>query len=240
MKTAIRVALAVAAITGPMAAQGVELLVNGDFETGNFTGWSVSTQAGSNGALSISNPGAAAPISGFATAFNPLGGRYYAISDQGGPGAYALSQSFTVSPGATSVLLSFQMFVNDQSGVGPIVNPAGLDWTAGANQHVRVDLLTGAASPFDTGAGVLANYYLGVDPFASNPNPYTSYSFDISSLVAGGGTFQVRFGEVDNQFFLQMGVDNVSVQQDVPEPGSLALLGLGLAGLGLARRRKGG
>lgn len=238
MKTAIRLALAVAAITGPLAAHGVELLVNGDFEAGNFTGWTALAQANSNGALSISNPGAASPVSGFPTAFNPLGGRYYAITDQGGPGAYALSQAFSVSPSATSVILSFQMFANDQSGVGPIVDPAGLDFTAGPNQHVRVDLLTGAASPFDTGAGVLGNFYLGVDPFASNPNPYTSYSFDISALVAGGGTFQIRFGEVDNQLFLQMGVDNVSVTQDVPEPGSLALLGLGLAGLGFVRRRR--
>jgi hypothetical protein len=139
------------------------------------------------------------------------------------------------------------MFANDQSGLGPIVHPSGLDYTTGGtfdpNQHARVDLLSGSADPFDTGAGVLANFYLGVDA-GTPPHPYTNYSFDITALVAAGGTFQIRFGEVDNQLFFQNGVDNVSVLADevngVPEPGGLALLGLGLAGLGFARRRKAG
>jgi hypothetical protein len=51
--------------------------------------------------------------------------------------------------------------------------------------------------------------------------------------VGGGGTFQIRFGEVDNQLFFQQGVDNVSISTPtaVPEPTSLALLGIGMLGL---------
>lgn len=220
-----------------MAAGGAQatLLTNGDFETGDFTGWTVTDLAGSSGSWFIDTPGTTTPVSGFATAANAVGGSFYAVTDQGGPGTHALTQSFTVAPGASSVFFSFQMFANDQSGTAPIINAAGLTHTAGANQHIRVDLLSGAATAFDTGAGVLANFFLG-DDAGVNPNPYTSYSFDISSLVAGGGTFQVRFAEVDNQLFYQMGVDNVAVT--VPEPATLALLGLGLTGLALSRRRK--
>jgi hypothetical protein len=121
------------------------------------------------------------------------------------------------------------MFVNDQSGSGPIINPSGLDHTADPNQHVRVDLLTSGAAAFDTGAGVISNYYLGVDG-GNNPNPFTSYSFDITGSVVPGGTYQVRFAEVDNQLFLNQGVDNVSVMatSSVPDAGSTVLL-LGLS-----------
>jgi hypothetical protein len=245
MKNRMMTALAVAAMSSSLAAQAGQLLVNGDFETGDFSGWTVTDQANGSGTWFISTPGANSPISGIATAANPAGGSNYALTDQTGPGAHVLTQSFSVAPGTNTVVFSFQMFANDQNGAGAFVDPSGLDYTSGGtgapNQHARVDLLSGSATPFDTGAGVLANFYLGVDA-GPLPNPYTNYSFDITALVAAGGTFQVRFAEVDNLFFFQLGVDNVSVWADtaneVAEPGSLALLGLGLAGMGIARRRR--
>lgn len=244
MYTKRMVLWAAAAVFGFAAPVGAtELLVNGGFETGNFSGWTVTDQAGGSGTFSISTPGAVTPISGFPTAVNSFGGSFYAVSDQTGPGAHTLMQSFTVLPGST-VALSFQMFVNDWSGMGPLVNPAGLDLTANPNQHARVDILAGGAGAFDTGAGVLGNLYLGIDTGA-NPNAYTNYSFDITPFVGAGGIFQIRFAEVDNQGFFNVGVDNVSVNANaahaVPEPSGLGLLGLGLLGiLGInqARRRQ--
>jgi hypothetical protein len=209
--------------------RGANLIVNGDFEAGSFAGWTEVDQAGGNGSWFISTPGANSPMSGYPTAPNALGGTNYAVSDQGGPGCHVLLQSFTLAS-ATTLTLSYQMFVDSQDGS---FNTGTLDYTGGPNEFGRVDLLTGTATPFSTaGADVLQTFYAGNDPQANNPNPYTTYSYNLS-LAAG--TYQLRFGEVDNQLYFQMGVDNVSL---VPEPTTLALVGLSGLSLLLFRRQR--
>jgi hypothetical protein len=228
----------------PAGAQ--ELLTNGDFEAGAFTGWTVFDQVGGAGSFYIAAPGANTPISGFPTIGGPANGAFYAVSDTSDPGAHALIQTFTVPVGVGSVTLTFDMFVNDQSGTGPVVDPAGLDFTATPNQHARVDILTAAATPLDTGAGVVANLYIDVDP-GPTPNVFSSYVFDITPYVGAGGTFQLRFAQVDNQGQLNQGVDNVSVAAlagvEVPtlNDWNLVLLAslLMLAGLAVLRLRSG-
>ncbi len=190
-------------------AKADELLTNGNFATGTLASWNVDNQAGGFGTFVVIS-GTVTPDGMQPTVGPPPGSTFYAVSDQIGAGTHALSQMFTVPAGATSVILSFDMFVNDWSGVGPIVNAAGLDYTAVPNQHARVDILAADAPPFDTGTGVLQNFYLSVDPGA-NPHAYTHYEFDITDLVVDGGIFRLRFAEVDNQFFLSQGVGNVSI-----------------------------
>ncbi len=216
---------AICCLAPGLVADAQELIINGDFETGSFAGWSVVDLPASSGTFYIAAPGAVTPISGFATQGNPVAnGAFYAVSDQGGPGTHALLQTFTVSADSDSVILSFDMFVNDWSASGGIIDPIGLDHTGPPNQHARVDILTAAAAPFDTGAGVLGSYYLGVDA-GTLPRPFTSYQFDITSVVGSGGTFQLRFAEVDNQAFHHQGVDNVSIMatDDVPTLGAWAM-----------------
>ena len=230
--------LIAAALTAAQSATATPLLTNGGFETGDFTGWTVTDLAGGSGTWSVES-GITLPSAN--TTVGPASGTFYAVTDQGGPGTHALTQNFTVPIGATSVVLSFDMFANNQAGGPAIINPAGLDHTQGPNQHVRVDLLSGSATAFDTGVGVLDNLFIGADS-GVNPNGYTPYIVDITSFISPGGTFQIRFAETDNLSFFNQGVDNVSVEArigaSVPEPTTLALLGLGIAGVGFNRRKQ--
>lgn len=218
------------------AEAAIELITNGNFETGTFAPWTTADAAGGSGAWFIDVPGTTTPFSGQTTIGSAANGSFYAVTDQGGPGTHVLLQTFVVPVGVTSLTLSFDMFVNDYD-AGPIINPAGLTHTAGPNQHGRVDILTAGAGAFSTAvADVVSNHYLGVDP-GVDPHAFTSYTINLTGLAAG--TYQLRFGEVDNQLFLNMGVDNVSIQaESVPEPGSLAIVTFGVMGLGAIGYRR--
>ena len=215
---------------------GTELITNGGFETGDFSGWSVADLGSGSWFASSST---LTPLSLFPTAGSASGG-FYAVTDQTGPGTHVLLQDFTI-PGPGTTTLRFDMFANDQDG-GPIIDPIGLDHSFGPNQHARVDILSASAGPFDTGAGVLSPLYIGVDSQLNNPNPYTHYVFDLTGAVGMGGTYTLRFGEVDNQGFLHLGVDNVSIDfVPVPEPGVgwMPAVIFGLVLIGVRRRADG-
>lgn len=219
----------VGALSMAGAAHAGELLTNGGFETGNFSGWSTNTLSGSNGLIGVSNTaaGGALPYTGTGTggAAGPASGSYYAFVDQGGPGGYEAWQSFSVSPNAT-VTYSFDLFSRDSSGAAPL-NPTffgqgGLG--AEAAQYVRVDIL-------DSMGSVLANLAL-----EGSVGAYQNYSGDISSVVAAGGTFSFRFRHFDNQLFYHTALDNASLQV-VPIPAGVWIGAAGLLCVRFARRR---
>lgn len=232
-----------------------ELIVNGNFETlgtdvYDIQGWK-SAEAGAIGSVLLEND-SVADASGRNTS-GAASGVNYALLDAFTISNQALYQTFSTSAfsaATNSATLSFSMFVNNQSSNGTQINAAGLDYTSAdsfdANQHVRVDLLNAGASIFSTNSADIArSFYLG----GSNGNSvigvdvangYTNYSFDISTLLAAGGTYTLRFASVANEGQLQLGIDNVSLQvAAVPEADTSAMLlaGFGVMGF-VARRRK--
>ena len=208
-----------------------DLITNGGFESG-FTDWTVVNETGSFPAGDwFVQSGTTSPVNGFPVPAPP-GGVNAAMTDQGGAGSHALLQSFTVDP-ASIVTLSFDLFVNNRA--GGFFTPASLDFNTIPNQQARVDILTAGAGAFDLGSAVVDNV---LTPTANSAN-YVHYSFDLTSAIGGGGAFQIRFAEVDNQLFFNLGVDNVSIQASpsaVPEPRSWGMLALILLGLGGMRR----
>jgi hypothetical protein len=208
------------------------LISNGGFETGSLADWTAANQAGGSGSFFIQS-GTGSPSNNFPVPAPP-GGSFAAMTDQGGPGSHALLQSFTVDPGSV-VTLSFDLFRDNQAGA--YFSPNSLDFTVNPNQQARVDILTSGAGAFDLGAAVLDNV------FQTNPGDplvdrgYIHYSFDITSAVGSGGTFQLRFDETDNQLFFALGVDNVDIEETAatPEPGTWVMLLTALFGFGAYR-----
>src|SRR6202035_1323991 len=154
----------------------------------------VTNQAGGTGTWS-SQTGTTSPASGFVVPAPPQGS-FAAMSDQSGPGAHALIQSFVVPGGVTSVDLSFMLFIGNRAGA--FSTPNSLDYTVNPNQQARVDLLTAAATPFDLTPGdIVANLFqtLVGDPLVAGYRPFL---FTIGGLTPGN-TYQLRFAETDNE-----------------------------------------
>jgi hypothetical protein len=192
------------AISGTSSAATV---VNGGFETGTFSGWTVVDQEGSffGGQWFV--------YSGTATPFNffpipaPPEGTFAATTDQGGPGSHVLYQDVALEAGFRHVL-SFDVYYNNQNGA--FATPDTLDFNVFPNQQYRIDVLRAGADPFSVAAGdVLATVFrtqVG-DPPTLAP---TRVTFDLSAFA--GTTVRLRFAEVDNQLFFNASVDNVVIE----------------------------
>jgi hypothetical protein len=91
----------------PALAQNI--IANPGFESGAFPPWTVTDQAAGSGSFFV-NSGTTTSLSSHTTV-GPSSGTFYAVSDQMGPGAHSLRQTFTIPAGAVRVILAFKMFV---------------------------------------------------------------------------------------------------------------------------------
>ena len=139
----------------------------------------------------------------------PASGSWYAVTDMNVVGTQILLQTFTVPADSAGITVAYDLFVQVY---GSMVNNFGgsLDFNLFPNQHARVDILTAGADPMDVGVGVVATLYgPAVD---GNPVlPYQHYEFDLTGMLVPGETYQIRFAEVVNNWYQEMGVDNVSI-----------------------------
>jgi hypothetical protein len=191
---------------------------NGGFESG-FNGWTRVDQTGSEGTFSLQT-GTTSPVTGENVPAPPRGSTA-AMTDAEGPGSHLLFQNFMVAAPVGSAVLMFDLFVGNRADA--FYTPADtLDFsTPTLNQQARVDILTAGAEVFSVMASdVLLNAFKtnAGDPLVSG---YTHYMVDITGVLNAnvGNNLMLRFAEVDNVNFFQLGVDNVDIAVSaVPEP----------------------
>jgi PEP-CTERM motif len=125
---------------------------------------------------------------------------------------------------------------------GRMLSNTTFSFLAGESYRLTLDVSGnqrgGAADIFNF--GILGFGFATPDPLASG-DPFTQQSFgSFSSSTAFSGQLFIETSSNDNVGVI---IDNVSLEcvtclnGNVPEPGALSLLGLGLAGLGVGRRR---
>jgi hypothetical protein len=215
-----------------LTAQANEVLTNGGFETGDFTGWTVSDlQTPGPGTFYVTNA-PNTPLTGSPTV-GPAQGSFYAVTDQFGGGLHTITQSFTAQAN-TDYVLSFDMFVNDWASFNH----------AGPQYGGEADLIAGGANPL-TAPITTQFYYSDSQVLGGNPNPWVLTTTDITSDLTAGQTYQLRFLEADSTTTLNVGVDAVSLiatpTTATPEPKLLIFPLALLAGIVIyqARRKAG-
>lgn len=185
---------------------GTNLVTNGGFEDG-LEGWSTSNVNLFEGGW-FEQTGNTTPFNEF-TVPAPSEGTQAAMSDQEGAGLRVLYQDVFIPDGEAT--LEFDLYAWSQ-GDWAVPESETLDPQEDPNQHLRVDIVDPDAPLDDVEEGVLKNIFLTDPENDSTEFGYDRIESDLSDL--SGQTVRIRFAEVDNQQYLNVGVDNVVLESD--------------------------
>jgi hypothetical protein len=198
------------------AGAGAATVVNGDFETGNLSGWTVFNSTGNGDWLAYA--GAETPISE-KVFYAPPEGSWAAASDSEGWDSAILYQDVALEPHYSHSLVMTLYYQSFAPIFVPTPNTLTVEDEPGAkNQQLRVDVIKPTA-PIDTlnPADILATVFANKngDPQFMVP---TVFSADLSALA--GQTVRLRLANPFHDNIFNAGVDAVSISTTAPTPHS--------------------
>jgi hypothetical protein len=202
-------------------AANATLITNGSFETGNLIGWSSQDLSSSFDPLQVNGSGINLGFGFFSS--SPTDGNFVATNGfDGSSGTISISQDIAVTT-ASTILFDYRAAWDMSVRFGSTLNRSfdlNINSLGGANL-ASFNILSAVAGTTNLDTGNL----LGSVDLSSFIGQTVNMSFDwqILEKFKGPGFFQL---------------DNIRAGSSVPEPTSLALLGLGLAGLVFSRKKK--
>jgi hypothetical protein len=201
-------AVTMTAVSGAKA----NYLVNGGFETGNFSGWSTQSFGGTNPVVIQYGQAGQYPIGAFGEAVPaPVGGGTYGAYFSTDTGADIIFQKLTLPAGQYQ--FSFDIYAPSNG----LANPFDASYVAGVSHGSEL---------FGTAKDLAAGWNdLSVDFTSNGKSQFAFFAFH------GDGMGNIPFAA-------DVVVDNFSVTA-IPEPSTWAMMLLGFAGLGyMAFRRR--
>lgn len=214
--------IALAIVVVPMIALAGPVVANGSFEADSFsfsgtlglgcqntlTGWVAHCSADNTYPWGLPNTNT------YNAGPTPYGNQWIILGDFGGDGSWVEQTvaGFTVG---NSYTLSFALASEQQGGGGSTIC---VSFTAG-------DCSTGT------------NFSAPL----RGANFWDTWGTDSLTFTATGASMTIHFEGVPNNIAFDVGLDNVQITgstNTVPEPASLTLIGLGLAGLAMVRRHR--
>ena len=181
---------------------GAATLTNGDFETGNVTGWTVNNVGPADWRA---YSGTTAPLSGLPIPAPPQGS-FAAVADQTSVSRTIMYQDVTLEPG---VQHSLDFLLAYQNSALAFATPASLDPAAAPNQQLRVDVLRAGTAVDSVASGDVLLQVFRTDVGEPLTMAFTRITANLTPFA--GQTVRIRFAVVTSQDFLQAEVDDVRI-----------------------------